>query len=209
MGIENQYQRGDKLYHLKKPEWGPGVVKQATSITHQGNIAQRLAIDFANKGRVVINTAVAPLATQGNDEVMNSTGLNESSTGGWLGALEKAAGVSTVKELWDLPDKLSDPFLSTRDRLIATLETFRFSTEPRSLIDWAIAQTGLRDPLSKYTRHELEQAFPRFARDRDLHLKSLVVQLKREGQLPAVKALAAKIKHPVAKDTMNKIFRSL
>ncbi|WP_432799255.1 DUF3553 domain-containing protein [Poriferisphaera sp. WC338] len=209
MGMHEQYQRGDKLFHLKRPEWGQGVVAQATTITHEGNLAQRLSIDFPNKGRVVINTAVAPLATQGNFTDMNTTGLQEKKSGGWLGALEKAAGVSTAKELWDLPEKLSDPFLSNMERLVATLETFRFSTEPRSLIDWAIVQTSLNDPLSKYTRHELEQAFPRFERDRNLHLKTIVIQLKREGQLPAVKSLAAKIKHPAAKEAMEKVFRAL
>ena len=139
---------------------------------------------------------------------MNTT-ENSSSTGGWLGALEKAAGVSSTSDLWDLPEKLSDPFLSLNDRLLATLETFRFSTDARSLIDWAIAQTGMNDPLSHYTRHELEQAFPRFARDRDQHLRTLVVSFKQRGELSYIKDLTAKIKHPVAKQTMQSIIRSL
>ena len=201
------FQRGDTVLHPKRPEWGDGVVRDAFIITHQGSQAQRLAIDFANKGRVVINTAIAPLVNKRDTKEMNS-GLKES-TGGWLGALEKAAGVSKSNELWDLPEKLTDPFVSLHDRLIATLETYRFSTDARSLIDWAVVQTGMNDPLSKYTRHELEHAFPRFARDRDQHLRSIVVDFKHQGQLESIKQLAAKIKHPAAKAAMDKVFRSL
>jgi hypothetical protein len=40
----------------------------------------------------------------------------------------------------------------------------------------------MNDPLTKYTRHDLEQAFARFARNRDQHLKELVRQLKRNGK---------------------------
>ncbi|QDU32964.1 hypothetical protein KS4_10030 [Poriferisphaera corsica] len=202
------FTRGDKVVHPKRPEWGDGVVRDASTITHEGAQAQRLAIDFANRGRVVINTAIAPLVNKRNSKEMN-TGLKEQATGGWLGELEKAAGIKKSNELWDLPSKLSDPFTSLMDRLIATLETYRFSTDPRSLIDWAVIQTGLNDPLSKFTRHELEHAFPRFARDRDQHLRGIVVEFKHNGQLNEVKQIAAKIKHPAAKSAMDKVFKSL
>lgn len=104
---------------------------------------------------------------------------------GWLDAMDPDGSKSN--ELWDLPDELSDPFASLVDRLKATLQTYRFSTEPRALMDWAIVQTGLNDPLSKYTRSELEQAFPRYVRDRDGHLKDLVRQLKRANDYGALK----------------------
>ena len=51
-----------------------------------------------------------------------------------------------------------DPFSSATERLKATLDNFRFNAQARPLIDWAIAQTGLDDPLTLYTRQELEQA---------------------------------------------------
>ena len=107
--------------------------------------------------------------------------MSQTAGNGWLSELEgKSQGHGA--ELWQLPDSLSDPFSSDLQRVVATLETYRYSTEPRALIDWAVAQTGLDDPLSKYTRHELEQAFPRYARDRDQHLDQLVRDLKRNGR---------------------------
>jgi len=78
---------------------------------------------------------------------------------------------------------MTDPFASLGARLKATLESFRYSTDAKSIIDWAVAQTGLNDPLSKYTRHELEGAFPRFAHLRDKHLQELVKQIKQKGKV--------------------------
>ncbi len=177
----DHYQQGDVVTHPRRPEWGQGVVKIVQAIVHQGTAAQRLSVEFANRGRVIINTAVAPLAPKGHAATMSSS---TTASGGWLNQLERSN--SNSHELWDLPEALTDVFSSELQRLIATLDSYRFTTEPRPLIDWAVIQTGMDDPLSKYTRHELEQAFARFARDRDLHLKELVRQLKRNGQQPVL-----------------------
>lgn len=173
----SRYQQGDVVTHPKCPEWGQGVVKHSQAIVHEGAAAQRLSVEFANRGRVVINTAVAPLAPKGKTKTMSSS---ITSSGGWLDQLEQ--GNKNTHELWELPEALTDVFTSDLQRLLATLDTYKFTTEPRPLIDWAVGQTGMNDPLSKYTRHDLEHAFARFARDRDLHLKEMVRQLKRNGK---------------------------
>lgn len=154
-------------------------------ITYHGKAAQRLIVNFKHHGRVTINTAIAPLMTMGALTAMSgSTSSNLQgdavSSGGWLGSLTEQS--QQDGQLWQLFPTMTDPFQSIGARLQATLESYRFSTDPRSLIEWAIAQTGLEDPLSKFTRHELEQAFARFARDRNLHLRDLVRQLKQQGQ---------------------------
>lgn len=178
MNTIDRYQQGDVVTHPQRPEWGRGVVKAAQAIVHEGSAAQRLSIDFSNRGRVVINTAIAPLAPKGQNKKMSSS--MTASNGGWLDQLERSRNNS--HELWDLPDALTDVFSSDLQRLLATLDTYKFTTEPRPLIDWAVMQTGMHDPLTKYTRHDLEQAFARFARDRDQHLKELVRTLKRNGK---------------------------
>ena len=179
------FQRGDVVVHRRRQEWGDGVVQRATRITHDGKSAQRLVVNFKHHGRVTINTGVAPLMTKGVFATMSSSspsGLQSEtvSTGGWLGSLTDQS--QQDGQLWQLFHAMTDPFQSIGSRLQTTLDSYRFSTEARSLIDWAIAQTGLEDPLSKFTRHELELAYARFARDRDLHLRSLVRELKKQGQ---------------------------
>lgn len=219
MAQKNCYQRGDVVTHPRRPEWGQGTVREARPITHQGQSAQRLAVDFANKGRVVINTAVATLSPKGLDVPMTRTSAPtapassdaaakpaSASGGGWLSALERANG-SEKHELWDLTGPMTDPFATLSQRLEATLDSYKFSTEPRSLIDWAVVQTGLDDPLSKYTRSEMEQAFGRFARDRDQHLHSLIRQLKRKGEAAVLNQMLSRLRLPAAKSALQKAMR--
>jgi len=200
------FQRGDAVTHPRRPEWGQGVVRQATTIQYQGQSAQRLAIDFAHQGRVVINTAVAPIAPKGNPPPMRSANTTSSGSG-WLDQLEKA-NTGSKHELWDLPSAMTDPFASLTQRITATLESFRYSAEPRSLIDWAIAQTDLHDPLSKYTRHELELAFPRFTRDRNSHLLDLVRQAKRRGERQLLDQMRSGTRLPAARIALDKAIKS-
>ncbi|MEL7087576.1 MAG: DUF3553 domain-containing protein [Planctomycetota bacterium] len=250
-----RFAKGDTVRHPKRPEWGLGTVRDLQAIAQpDGSRAQRLTVDFANEGRKLINTAIAPLdrasaapqktskpssrrnspqqplpshskikaaAAVNSDSVVGTpvaaprggnisgrasggTSGGASEGAGWLDDLD---GSAKPNELWDLPDDLTNPFGSAPERLAATLQTYRFSTEPRALIDWAVAQTGLNDPLSKYTRHELEQAFPRFARDRDAHLRDLVRQLKRESNFAALKD-AGRGLFPAAQSALDKAIRS-
>lgn len=209
MSEQLRFQNGDLVYHPRRPEWGQGVVRDASPIQHEGVHAQRLAVDFSNKGRVVINTAVAPLTTRGSHSNMSmSHTMTKSHAGqGWLSELEQATGNGAKHELWSLPDGMTDPFASLTKRLEATLESYRFDTSARSLIDWAVVQTRLDDPLSKYTRHELEQAFPRFARDRDQHLGQLVKQIKRSGGQAQLEQMLSSTKLPAARNALSKAMR--
>lgn len=136
---------------------------------------------------------------------MSRSQTSPNAKGGWLAELDGSA--NKANELWALPDAMVDPFSSLGDRLRATLQTYKFSTEPRPLMDWAVIQTGLNDPLSKYTRHELEQAFPRFARDRDNHLKDLVRQLKRANDFATLKDCGRGL-FPAAQSALDKAIRN-
>lgn len=201
------FERGDRVQHPKRPEWGAGQVRKVEAMVHEGQPAQRVTVDFANKGRVVINTGVVPLEGKGTDTNMTSIDASalKNADRGWLDNLEQSRNGN---ELWSLPASLSDPFASEAQRLRATLDTFRYSTEPRALMDWAVAQTGLDDPLSKYTRQELEQAFPRYARDRNNHLFDLVRQMKRNGQKHLVQQAQRETRLPAARSALDKAMRA-
>ncbi len=197
------FHKGDAVFHPRRPEWGAGTVRAVEPITHDGEPAQRLTIDFAHRGRVVLNTALAPLSTQDHKSAMTQTATSNTSQKGWLDQLEAQANGRT-HELWELPPALTDPFSSDAQRLTATLDQYRFSTQPRALIDWAVQQTGLHDPLTKYTRHELEQAFPRFARDRDQHLKQLVRQLIYRNDHATLLRAKHETRHPDARKALER-----
>lgn len=209
---------GDKVAHPKKPEWGTGVVVQAQPATHNGIQAQRLRVDFANKRNTTINTAIAPLVS---GDAINQTSIPPKGLGqdmsmsaeanklgaGWLDQLEgsKPGG---KQQLWDLPDACNDPFSSDEEQLDATLDTFKYSTDPGPLFQWAVVQTGMDDPLSVHTRVELEQAFPRFTRDRDNRLFELVRLIKRSGGIEALRRKAQNCPHRSGRQMLEKAIRS-
>lgn len=216
-----RYRVGDTITHQARPEWGLGRIRKTDLVTRDGVATQRLVVDFSSKGRVTLDTATAPIgpapapraghahASAQDHDMTTHSGSSLSNNGGWLAELEsRANGGKQSHELWDLPEALSDPFLSDEQRLNATLETYRFSTAARSLIEWAQKQTGLDDPLTKYTRTDLEQAFPRFARDRDLHLKEMVRTLKRGGKLRMIEQVRNRCQIPAAVSAIDKALRA-
>lgn len=209
---------GDKVAHPKKPEWGTGTVIDAQPASHNGIQAQRLRVDFANKRNTTVNTAIAPLVSgEAINQNFNHTpkGLgqdmsmstNTSKPGaGWLDELEGSSGGK--RELWSIPDACDDAFSSDEQQLDACLDTFKYSTDPGPLFQWAVGQTGLDDPLTKYTRVELEQAFPRYTRDRDNRLFELVRQMKRNGMIDLLRKKAQNCPHRAGRQTLEKAIRA-
>jgi len=212
---------GDVVVHPRKPEWGEGVVDQATRIVHDGRDAQRLIVRFANQGRVTINTGIAPLVSKAAEmSTLKSFQPNPvipagpppaddgTPSPGWLESLATRSR-NDAAELWRLPDEFTDPFAPLNKRLQATLDSYRFNNhrDARLLLEWACRQTGLSDPLTRYTRHELEQAFPRFARDRDAQLADLVRMIKRQGRGDILAEITPTLSSP-AKSALERALRA-
>ena len=198
------HQPGDHVVHPARPEWGEGVVAKASAAVLNGRPGQRLVVDFANHGRVTIHTAAVALHTKDLSTQMSHT-TSSTPDKGWLNALEQARD---GEDLTRLGDALTDPFSSLAARLKATLDAYRFSTEPRNLIDWAVAQTGLDDPLATYTRHELEKQFPFYARAREQHLRELVRTIKREQKHAILDEAVRDTRNPAARQALRDAMRA-
>lgn len=76
-------------------------------------------------------------------------------------------------------DDAVDPFQTPAARLRSVLGLYRFEPTPGSLMDWAAAQSGLSDPLSHFTRHELEEYFSDFRRNLDKALSKAVADASK------------------------------
>ncbi|MFU8828748.1 MAG: DUF3553 domain-containing protein [Phycisphaerales bacterium] len=173
MIAQDVFSFGDRVVHAGKPEWGTGVVSSAQNLMHEGKACQRLSIRFERAGLKTISTAVAPIrpADQADAPAKAIAGPTSFDEGGsWLADLETGNPAEIMARL---PDAATDPFQSLGNRIKATLSLFRFSRSGGSLLDWAAAQTGMKDPLSRFSRHELEQFFDRFETNRNSHLKQL------------------------------------
>ncbi len=216
-----RFELGETVIHPNCPEWGSGKVKEAQSITHEGRPVQRIRVDFSNAGSKWLNTAMAPLQKKTREadapkmKIAPSMATSQVSAKaqaealpdkGWLDALEANRNRGTP-ELWELPAALTDIMRSPEDRLAQTAEAYRFSHEPGPLFQWAVTQTGLDDPLSRYTRVELEKTYFQYSKLRDDHLFDLCRQLKRENKMHLVKEIAAKAKYRKARELLEKTLR--
>jgi hypothetical protein len=189
-----EWSYGDKVIHAGKPEWGVGQVTGASGTIHEGKPCQRVVVRFERAGVKTLSTAIADLRPASESSLLvaepeNGNGVahsgdndaplisEASSESGWLG---KASAPSTIEVMSRLPETTTDPFSTLAARLKATIDLYRFTDSGASLLDWAAAQSGLKDPLSRFSRHELEQLFKRFSFVRDDHLKKVVLEMKKQ-----------------------------
>lgn len=187
-----EWKLGDRLMHAGRPEWGVGEVRSAETLVQEGVKAQRLTIRFERAGVKTLASAFADLRPA--DEMPSvptyqEEPTNGSSEGNWL---QQAEAGSVNEQMTRVPEAASDPFRTRRARLEATLALYRFTGAGSSLLDWAAMQSGLKDPLARFNRHELERFFERFQTALDTHLKRLVMELRKaEPQVITEVAAAA------------------
>ncbi len=190
-----EFKFGDRLVHSGRPEWGVGVVTAATTVRSGGQAHQRLTLRFDRAGLKTVSTEFAALDYAGSDAPIgpapDAAPVASVNGEGWLETLE--AG-NLNEAMARLPEDTRDPFVTLGERIRATLSLYRFSDHGSSLLDWAAMQTGLRDPLARFNRHELEQFFRRFAAEREQHLKKLLLEARRKPppELPDLLAKAPK-----------------
>lgn len=162
---EPSFAMGDRVLHPTKPEWGTGIVTSASPARQDGRVCQRLQIRFDREGLKTISTAFVELRPVGAD----ASAIAEH---------KPVTREAAERSLGELPDLATDPFAAPGARLKATLEQYRYSTSAGDLIAWATDRSGLADPLTLFSRHDLEGAFERWKRTLDGHLKKLVGECK-------------------------------
>ncbi|MDX2115244.1 MAG: DUF3553 domain-containing protein [Planctomycetota bacterium] len=193
------WKKGDLVVHASKPEWGVGEVVTAASIVHEGAPCQRVSVRFTRAGLKDLSTAFAtltpaPASLVGTASRLESAPAPEAPIAGARGNGQNApapepndvfsASAADRRELdarlRALPEQATDPFTTLATRAAASLDLYRFSSEGGSLLDWAAAQTSLKDPLSVYSRHELEQHFEAFRMALESHVREVLRELRRQ-----------------------------
>lgn len=189
--LVREWNIGSKVRHSGCPEWGVGVVTAAQSLVQEGVRCQRLTIRFDKVGSKTISTAFANLLGA-SDSPAFATAPNSSSAFSNIGSaqgsnpmtstdsiLNREAKAATEETFLRLPELATDPFATLSKRAAATLALYRFTPSGASLLDWAVMQSGMRDPLSRYNRHELETLFHRFRQNLDAHARKTLKELKK------------------------------
>jgi hypothetical protein len=193
--ISRQWSFGDRVLHAHRPEWGTGVVTNAANAQHEGQPCQMLTVRFDRAGLKTLSTAFALLLPATEAAVAHAAAGSSNAAAGEkpdpFAASQASGGAEQAKQaLQRVPESARDPFVSLPGRIRATFNLYRFGKQGGTLLDWAAAQTGLADPLSLFSRHELEQLFDRFAVNRDQHLKKLVLDMKKQDAAELARLLA-------------------
>ncbi len=170
---------GDQVRHLDRPEWGVGSVSKVESTSVEGVPAQRITARFANAGIKVLNSSGARLERLDADIASQETGtckdqFDEIDRMSEDDLLAPIASRKLAELMLAIPEPCRDPFRSLEDRIRSTVELYRFDNGGKGLIDWAVMQTGLDDPLARFNRHELEEHFKRWSHEREQFLRKLM-----------------------------------
>ena len=177
---DGRFEFGDRVRHAKRPEWGIGSVVKAETATSNGCGAQRISVRFPGVGVKVLNTAHASLQLVTEPSLGADIAVDEGNPVQVWGRIRDAEWLAPVAQrkieeaMISLPSEVRDPFNGIGHRLAVTAGLYRFERSGAGLIAWAVAQTGLDDPLSRFSRHELEQYFDRWAQEREAHLHRLL-----------------------------------
>ena len=182
---DKTFASGDRVRHAGKPEWGIGTVVKVEQLPVNGHASQRLSIRFPNGGTKTLVTGHADLqrvtesADPFNQEVPSVQAWDKMNESDWLSPLAKR---KVEEAMISLPTDIRDPFNSMSKRLTIMLNLYRFDRTGKGLMDWAVAQTGLDDPLTRFSRQELEQKFERWCFERDGYLAKLLQECRSGGE---------------------------
>ena len=175
---------GDTVCHPKHPEWGSGAVTKVEQTAINGKPAIRIAVRFKSAGLKTFAGATLPLEVMESEFSMPGDGHAKPAIAE-VESLEQSGLTEAVEQkimdiMLAIPLPCRDPFNSIEHRIKRTLDLYKFDLSGRGLMEWAMSQTGMDDPLTRFNRTELEVFFKQFANDRDMHLCKLVKELSNE-----------------------------
>lgn len=167
---------GAKVRSVARPEWGVGEILLVKPETVNGQPVHRVSIQFS-VGHKTLMVPPAKLI-----EAKNAPPPPPKQPG-WIDTVAKA---TPEDQLRALPHDVTHVLGSFEQRVLLVSQLYQFDDGDEGLLKWARAQTKLPDPLEKWSRDELAQAFGDFRRARDAFLRKLVDDAKKKRGAAAV-----------------------
>ena len=179
---------GDRVVHATFREWGTGTVIKVENAVIKGEPATRVTVRFKNVGLKTFIGDTLPLEVMTDDHIMPGEGNRIRPAIAEVEDLEKSGLTQAVEQklldiMLAIPVACRDPFNTIEHRLRRTLDLYKFDLSGRGLMEWAISQTGMDDPLTRFNRTELEAYFKQFAHDRDQHLSKLLQEVRGDSNI--------------------------
>lgn len=204
------FKKGDKVRHRRSPEWGTGVVTRTEMLSREGGTDMRLWVRFPSAGEKVLLASIAPLDPVGDEASVldfharpTIAEHEQSSGGGWLAEISKRKPEDLMTAV---PLEATDPFIPPHKRLANALALYRFDGTGVRLIEWAVAQSGLDDPMTRYNRQELEQLWKRWLFNLDNAVLKILQELRRDQ--PTIQHALAKAP-PLAKKSVPRLLANM
>ena len=174
---------GDRVKHELHPEWGSGAVIKVENTVVGGKPAPRVTVRFANAGLKVFAGNALPLTPMQGEHTVPGDRYLERPAIAEVEDLERSGLNQAVEKklleiMLSIPMACRDKFNTAEYRLKRTLDLYKYDMSGRGLMEWAILQTGMDDPLTRFNRGQLEEYFKRWARDRDSHLSNILSEMR-------------------------------
>ena len=177
---------GDRVVHATFREWGTGTVIKVENAVIKGDPAVRVTVRFKNVGLKTFIGDSIPLEVMTDDHVMPGDVSRVRPAIAEVEDLEKSGLTQAVEQklldiMLAIPVACRDPFNSIEHRLRRTLDLYKFDMSGRGLMEWAMAQTGMDDPLTRFNRMELEMFFKQYSHELNQHLSKLLSEMREEA----------------------------
>jgi len=174
---------GDRVTHELHPEWGSGAVIKVENAIISGSPVPRVTVRFANAGLKIFAGNALPLTPMESGHTVPGDRYFERPAIAAVEDLEKSGLTQAVEKkmleiMLSIPMACKDKFNTAEYRLKRTLELYKFDMSGRGLMEWAIVQTGMDDPLTRFNRGQLEEYFKRWVRERDSQLANVLSELR-------------------------------
>lgn len=184
---------GQRVCNPNRPEWGTGEVLRVQRTQVNGQTVHRVSVQFATGHRQIV---IPPgRLAYPEEEVTREAG--------WLDSI---SGRTVDDRLAQVPEALREMLALPADMLRAVAPLFAYTAEPDSLQTWARRQTGVADPLTHWSRDELQKAFEVFCRERDAFFRVTAAKFVKHASLPELHA-ALEAFPPAVQEGMREALR--
>ena len=179
---------GDKVTHPKFPEWGNGAVIKVESVAVKGEPATRITVRFSSAGLKSFVGDDLPLDVLEDGHSMPGDRELKRPAIAEVEDLERSGLTQAVEQklqeiMHAIPLACRDPFNTSEHRLRRTLDLYKYDMSGKGLMIWAMAQTGMDDPLTRFNRTELEVYFKHYSHELNRHLFKLLSEMHGDTQV--------------------------
>lgn len=166
---------GSNVRSAARPDWGVGQVLFVKEDTVNGQRVHRVSIQFGVGHKTLMVPPARLLKPGAAPPPPKPTG--------WI---DQAAKKTPEDLLRALPDSITHVLGSYEQRVLLLSELYAYQDDEAGLLEWAKKQSKLADPLERWSRDELSQAWGDFRRARDAFLRKLVDDAKKKRGAAAI-----------------------